>query len=224
MAKNTTTKEPNPSTNDHHLRPSLTLASSSDSCRRGSGSFFSNASTVKRERDVASEESERIMENNTSGHEDGDHDEGDGGANNRKKLRLTKAQSGLLEEAFKLQPTLNPKQKQNLARDLNLRPRQVEVWFQNRRARTKLKQTEVDCEYLKRCCKTLTDENQRLRQEVQQLRAQKMSQPLYMPAAALTMCPSCEQIGDIDTNSATTKTSFTKPYFFNTFTSSSAAC
>ncbi|GJX09419.1 homeobox-leucine zipper protein HAT22-like protein [Tanacetum coccineum] len=130
MAKNTTTKEPNPSTNDdHHLRPSLTLVPSSDSCRRGSGSPFSNAS-VKRERDVASEESEKIMENNTS-----DHDEGDGGTNYRKKLRLTKAQSGQLEEAFKLQATLNPKQKQNLARDLNLRPRQVEVWFQNRRAR-----------------------------------------------------------------------------------------
>nr|GEW48540.1 homeobox-leucine zipper protein HAT22-like isoform X1 [Tanacetum cinerariifolium] len=130
MAKNTTTKEPNPCTNDdHHLRTSLTLVPSSDSCRRGSGSPFSNAS-VKRERDIANEESEKIMENSTS-----DHDEGDGGTNSKKKLRLTKVQSGQLEEAFKLQATtLNPKQKQNLARDLNLRPRQVEVWFQNRRA------------------------------------------------------------------------------------------
>ncbi|XP_039117929.1 homeobox-leucine zipper protein HAT9-like [Dioscorea cayenensis subsp. rotundata] len=53
----------------------------------------------------------------------------------KKKLRLTKDQSALLEERFKEHTTLNPKQKQALAKQLNLRPRQVEVWFQNRRAR-----------------------------------------------------------------------------------------
>ncbi|KAM0012507.1 putative transcription factor homeobox-WOX family [Helianthus debilis subsp. tardiflorus] len=207
-------KKPSPNS-DHCLEPSLTLALSGDSC---GGSSFSIAS-AKREREVPSEESERGGEN-TSGEEDED-----GGVNGKKKLRLTKAQSGLLEEAFKIHTTLNPKQKQELARDLKLRPRQVEVWFQNRRARTKLKQTEVDCEYLKRCCKTLTDENQRLRQEVQELKAQKVSPPLYMqlPTTTLTVCPSCEQIGD--TKSATSKNPCTKkPYFFNPFTSSSAAC
>ncbi|XP_076949927.1 homeobox-leucine zipper protein HAT22-like isoform X2 [Bidens hawaiensis] len=195
---------------DHPLEPSLTLALSGDSC---GGSSFSNAS-VKREREVASDEG---VENTSDIGEDDD----DGGVNGKKKLRLTKAQSGLLEEAFKHHTTLNPKQKQQLARDLKLRPRQVEVWFQNRRARTKLKQTEVECEYLKKCYKTLTDENQRLRQEVQQLKAQKVY--MQLPAATLTMCPSCEQIGD--TNSASTKTPYThKPYLFNPFTSSSAAC
>ncbi|CAI9101005.1 OLC1v1038219C2 [Oldenlandia corymbosa var. corymbosa] len=53
----------------------------------------------------------------------------------RKKLRLTKQQSAFLEESFKEHNTLNPKQKLALAKQLNLRPRQVEVWFQNRRAR-----------------------------------------------------------------------------------------
>ncbi|KAI3798955.1 hypothetical protein L1987_34242 [Smallanthus sonchifolius] len=201
------TKKSNP------LEPSLTLALSGDSC---GGSSFSNAS-VKREREVASDE-------NASGEED----DQDGGVNGKKKFRLTKAQSGLLEEAFKRHTALNPKQKQELARDLKLRPRQVEVWFQNRRARTKLKQTEVDCEYLKECCKILTDDNERLRKEVQQLKAHKVSQPMYMqlPAATLTMCPSCEQTGDTNI-SASTKTSFTmapKPYFFNPITNSSAAC
>ncbi|KAK8628798.1 hypothetical protein V6N13_009381 [Hibiscus sabdariffa] len=114
----------------------------------------------------------------------------------RKKLRLSKQQSAFLEESFKQHNTLNPKQKLDLAKQLNLQPRQVEVWFQNRRARTKLKQTEVDCEYLKRCCETLTEENRRLQKELQELRALKASQPFYMqlPATTLTMCPSCERV------------------------------
>ncbi|CAN6455718.1 unnamed protein product [Victoria cruziana] len=114
----------------------------------------------------------------------------------RKKLRLTKEQSAFLEESFREHHTLNPKQKLALAKHLNLRPRQVEVWFQNRRARTKLKQTEVDCEYLKRCCETLTEENRRLQRELQELRALKTSHPFYMqlPATTLTMCPSCERV------------------------------
>ncbi|GMI71157.1 homeobox from Arabidopsis thaliana [Hibiscus trionum] len=114
----------------------------------------------------------------------------------RKKLRLSKQQSAFLEESFKQHNTLNPKQKLALAKQLNLQPRQVEVWFRNRRARTKLKQTEVDCEYLKRCCQTLTEENWRLQKELQELRALKASQPFYMqlPATTLTMCPSCERV------------------------------
>ncbi|XP_021638556.2 homeobox-leucine zipper protein HOX11 isoform X2 [Hevea brasiliensis] len=128
----------------------------------------------------------------------------------RKKLRLSKEQSAFLEESFKEHNTLNPKQKLALAKQLNLRPRQVEVWFQNRRARTKLKQTEVDCEYLKRCCETLTEENRRLQKELQELRALKTSQPFYMqlPATTLTMCPSCERVATT-TASATTNTNAT---------------
>lgn len=114
----------------------------------------------------------------------------------RKKLRLSKEQSAFLEESFKEHNTLNPKQKLALAKQLNLLPRQVEVWFQNRRARTKLKQTEVDCEYLKRCCETLTEENRRLQKELQELRALKTTNSFYMqlPATTLTMCPSCERV------------------------------
>ncbi|CAM8901781.1 hypothetical protein QQ045_010198 [Rhodiola kirilowii] len=121
-------------------------------------------------------------------------DEEDGG---RKKLRLTREQAAVLEEMFKEHHTLNPKQKVVLAKQLDLRPRQVEVWFQNRRARTKLKQTEVDCEYLKRCCENLTEENRRLQKEVQELRALKLSPQMYMqmsPPTTLTMCPSCERV------------------------------
>lgn len=198
----------------------------------GGGSSFSSLS-VKREREVGSEESERVSNDNnyssrvmsTTSVDDVEDD--DGSVNGRKKLRLTKPQSALLEEAFELHSSLNPKQKQELARELKLRPRQVEVWFQNRRARTKLKQTEMDYEHLKKCCETLTDENRRLHKELQELKALKSSQPFYMqlPAATLTMCPSCERVGD--TNSTTAKNPFAmavKPHFFNSFTNPSAAC
>ncbi|XP_039029950.1 homeobox-leucine zipper protein HAT3-like isoform X1 [Hibiscus syriacus] len=126
-----------------------------------------------------------------------DDENGTAGDSSRKKLRLSKEQSLLLEETFKEHSTLNPKQKLALAKELNLRPRQVEVWFQNRRARTKLKQTEVDCDYLKKCCENLTADNRRLQKEVQDLRALKLSPQLYMhmnPPTTLTMCPSCERV------------------------------
>ncbi|KAI4315110.1 hypothetical protein L6164_027956 [Bauhinia variegata] len=185
-------------------------------------SSFSNG-RVKRERDLSSEEVEAERVSSRVSDEDED------GTNARKKLRLTKEQSALLEESFKQHSTLNPKQKQALARQLKLRPRQVEVWFQNRRARTKLKQTEVDCEFLKKCCETLTDENRRLQKELQELKALKLAQPMYMPmpAATLTMCPSCERlIGGSD--AASKKSPFSsmapKNHFFSPFTNPSAAC
>ncbi|EPS62262.1 hypothetical protein M569_12529, partial [Genlisea aurea] len=112
----------------------------------------------------------------------------------RKKLRLSKTQSALLEQSFKINSSLNQKQKQELAEELKLRPRQVEVWFQNRRARTKLKQTEIDCAFLKKYCDTLTAENRWLQRQVKAL---KSGQPTYVqfPAvAALALCPSCERV------------------------------
>ncbi|KAF2317612.1 hypothetical protein GH714_025559 [Hevea brasiliensis] len=107
----------------------------------------------------------------------------------RKKLRLTKEQSTLLEDSFKLHTALNPAQKHELAERLSLTARQVEVWFQNRRARTKLKQTEADCEFLKRCCESLSEENTRLKKELQKLRSLRLIERsplcLHLPA-----CPS----------------------------------
>lgn len=95
--------------------------------------------------------------------------------------------------------------------------------------RTKLKQTEVDCEFLKRCCETLTDENRRLQKEVNELRAMKFATaPLYMqlPAATLTMCPSHERMaraGDGPKDATRPFVVAPKPHFFNPFTHS-ATC
>ncbi|OAY25229.1 homeobox-leucine zipper protein HOX3 isoform X2 [Manihot esculenta] len=131
-----------------------------------------------------------------------DDEEITNGAPPRKKLRLSKEQSRLLEESFRHHHTLNPRQKEALAMQLKLKPRQVEVWFQNRRARSKLKQTEMECEYLKRWFGSLTEQNRRLQREVEELRAMKVGPPTVisphscepLPASTLTMCPSCERV------------------------------
>lgn len=64
---------------------------------------FSSGRVVKRERDLSSEEIEveKVISSRAS-------DEDEDGVNARKKLRLTKEQSALLEESFKQHSTLNP--------------------------------------------------------------------------------------------------------------------
>lgn len=146
-----------------------------------------------------------------------DEEESSNGGPPRKKLRLTKEQSRLLEESFRQNHTLNPKQKEALAMQLKLRPRQVEVWFQNRRARSKLKQTEMECEYLKRWFGSLTEQNRRLQREVEELRAMKVGPPTVIsphscesiPASTLTMCPRCERVTTTSHDKGPIKTAIT---------------
>ncbi|KAK1418785.1 hypothetical protein QVD17_27932 [Tagetes erecta] len=168
----------------------------------------STVSSVSGKR-IEREDNEAERESSSHGISGEDEDEGGDASAARKKLRLSKDQAAVLEETFKEHNTLNPKQKQALAKQLDLRPRQVEVWFQNRRARTKLKQTEVDCEYLKRCCDTLTEENRRLQKEVNELRALKLSPQFYMnmsPPTTLTMCPQCERVSSSSSAATTSST------------------
>ncbi|CAJ2643846.1 unnamed protein product [Trifolium pratense] len=150
-------------------------------------SFSNSCNSIKRDRDHDFINSEQVH------HDDVDEN----GNSNRKKLRLTKEQSAVLEDTFKDHSTLNT-QKQELATKLNLRTRQVEVWFQNRRARTKLKQTEVDCEELKKCYETLTEENKMLEEELKELKSMKTTAEQFnykpLPVAGLTVCPSCKKI------------------------------
>lgn len=60
-----------------------------------------------------------------------------------------------------------------------------------------MKQTEVDCEFLRKCCKSLSDENRRLKRELQELKAAKPVSPVSVQlpkASTVQMCPSCESI------------------------------
>lgn len=86
-----------------------------------------------------------------------------------KKRRLTLQQVKFLEKSFELENKLEPDRKVQLAKDLNLQPRQVAVWFQNRRARWKTKQLEKDYAALKLNYDSLKAEFDSLMREKEQL-------------------------------------------------------
>lgn len=68
---------------------------------------------------------------------------------NGKKKRLRIDQVQALERIFEVDNKLDPERKIKLAQELGLQPRQVAIWFQNRRARWKTKQLERDYHLLK---------------------------------------------------------------------------
>lgn len=80
-----------------------------------------------------------------------------------KKRRLSSEQVRTLERNFELGKKLEPERKMELAAALGLHPRQVSIWFQNRRARWKTKRLEKDHEELKRQLGDMKAENESLK-------------------------------------------------------------
>ncbi|GAB4833498.1 hypothetical protein Ancab_031742 [Ancistrocladus abbreviatus] len=94
--------------------------------------------------------------------------------NQEKKKRLTSDQLESLENSFQEEIKLDPDRKMKLARELGLQPRQVAVWFQNRRARWKAKQLEGLYDALKQEFDAVSREKQKLQEEVLKLKAMLM--------------------------------------------------
>ncbi|KAG6498843.1 homeobox-leucine zipper protein ATHB-12-like [Zingiber officinale] len=67
----------------------------------------------------------------------------------RRRKRFSQEQIKSLETMFETQTKLEPPQKLRLAGELGLQPRQVAIWFQNKRARWKAKQLEREYRKLK---------------------------------------------------------------------------
>ncbi|XP_015898574.3 putative homeobox-leucine zipper protein ATHB-51 isoform X1 [Ziziphus jujuba] len=88
-----------------------------------------------------------------------------------KKKRLTSDQLESLERSFQEEIKLDPDRKMKLSRDLGLQPRQIAVWFQNRRARWKAKQLERLYDSLKQELDVMSKEKQKLQEEVMKLKA-----------------------------------------------------
>ncbi|XP_022866422.1 homeobox-leucine zipper protein ATHB-40 [Olea europaea var. sylvestris] len=89
-----------------------------------------------------------------------------------RKRKLSEQQMSLLEQSFEDEHKLESERKDKLASELGLDPRQVAVWFQNRRARWKSKKMEEEYSKLKNQHETTVIENCRLENEVLKLKEQ----------------------------------------------------
>nr|ACG38608.1 homeobox-leucine zipper protein HAT7 [Zea mays] len=96
-------------------------------------------------------------------------------AGGEKKRRLNVEQVRTLEKNFELGNKLEPERKLQLARALGLQPRQVAIWFQNRRARWKTKQLEKDYDALKRQLDAVKADNDALLSHNKKLQAEILS-------------------------------------------------
>lgn len=86
-----------------------------------------------------------------------------------KKRRLSITQVKALEKNFEVENKLEPERKVQIAEELGLQPRQVAIWFQNRRARWKTKQLEKDYALLKASYDALKHDYSNLEQEKEAL-------------------------------------------------------
>ncbi|KAL5987106.1 hypothetical protein ACLOJK_041102 [Asimina triloba] len=87
-----------------------------------------------------------------------------------KKRRLSAEQVRFLEMNFGSERKLESARKDRLANELGLDPRQVAVWFQNRRVRWKSKQLEEEYEKLKAMHEATITEKCKLEEEVLKLK------------------------------------------------------
>ncbi|XP_004300609.1 PREDICTED: homeobox-leucine zipper protein ATHB-40 isoform X1 [Fragaria vesca subsp. vesca] len=87
-----------------------------------------------------------------------------------KKRKLTEEQVTLLELNFGNEHKLESEKKDRLASQLGLDPRQVAVWFQNRRARWKNKKLEEEYSTLKTAHENVIVEKCKLESEMQKLK------------------------------------------------------
>ncbi|CAE5988569.1 unnamed protein product [Arabidopsis arenosa] len=100
-------------------------------------------------------------------------EEGGAGGNGWfRKRKLSDEQVRMLELSFEDDHKLESERKDRLASELGLDPRQVAVWFQNRRARWKNKRVEDEYTKLKNAYETTVVEKCRLDSEVLHLKEQ----------------------------------------------------
>lgn len=85
------------------------------------------------------------------------------------KRRFSDEQIRSLECIFESESKLEPRKKMQLARDLGLQPRQVAIWFQNRRARWKSKRVEQEYRKLKDEYDSLASRFESLKEEKESL-------------------------------------------------------
>ncbi|CAH9088853.1 unnamed protein product [Cuscuta epithymum] len=115
---------------------------------------------------------DNVMLRRPRGGEDEMSDDGSSAQLGEKKRRLGLEQVKALEKSFEQGNKLEPERKMELARALGLQPRQIAIWFQNRRARSKTKQLEKDYDLLKRQLEALSSDNNALKSRNKKLHSE----------------------------------------------------
>ncbi|XP_039144336.1 homeobox-leucine zipper protein ATHB-13-like [Dioscorea cayenensis subsp. rotundata] len=136
-----------------------------------------------------------------------------------KKRRLNMEQVRTLEKNFELGNKLEPERKMQLARALGLQPRQIAIWFQNRRARWKTKQLEKDYDVLKRQFEALKSENdalqahnKKLQSELLALKGREISEPINLNKETEGSCSNrSENSSEINLDISRTSVTETSP-------------
>lgn len=94
---------------------------------------------------------------------------------NKNTRRFSDEQIKSLESMFETETRLEPRKKLQLARELGLQPRQVAIWFQNKRARWKSKQLEREFSKLQSSYNNLASRYEALKKEKQTLLIQVLN-------------------------------------------------
>lgn len=116
--------------------------------------------------------SKRTFFQNFDQEDNGDDEYEDYFQNPEKKRRLKADQVQFLEKSFEADNKLEPERKIQLAKDLGLQPRQIAIWFQNRRARWKTKNLEKDYDVLQESYNELKANYENLLQEKEKLKSE----------------------------------------------------
>ncbi|KAL0442717.1 UNVERIFIED_CONTAM: Homeobox-leucine zipper protein ATHB-52 [Sesamum latifolium] len=111
----------------------------------------------------------------------------------KRRKRLSQDQVRLLETNFNFNNKLDQDNKSRLALELGVPPRQVAIWYQNKRARDKNQSLEADHKALQQQLENVVAENARLEGEVERLKAElnKINDVLN----AFNSSSSCEEVG-----------------------------
>ncbi|KAF3442467.1 hypothetical protein FNV43_RR16383 [Rhamnella rubrinervis] len=88
------------------------------------------------------------------------------------KKRLTHEQVKLLERSFTSNTKLHPERKLQLAVQLGIPPRQVAIWYQNKRARSRTQSLELDYGELQLKLENALAEKRQLEKDVERLKGE----------------------------------------------------
>ncbi|KAK4762649.1 hypothetical protein SAY86_008417 [Trapa natans] len=171
-----------PSHEDDHQPPHPSLTQILPSCTpqdyHGMASFMGKRSMSFSGAEMSAQELPNAGEDELSD---------DGSQAGEKKRRLNMEQVKTLEKNFEIGSKLEPERKMQLARALGLQPRQIAIWFQNRRARWKTKQLEKDYDLLKRQFDAVKSDNEALQALNQKLQAEIQALKTREPAESINL-------------------------------------